>query len=67
MSEESERVGLLEHMTETIVNRIHATVWGDSGLTSAESRLIWLRVINKMLESVAIDFEIEVTKQHLGL
>ncbi len=51
---------------EEVLEHAHRIIW-HGNLTPAESRLVWLQLISKMLETVGIDAASEVTKEHLGL
>lgn len=56
---------LLHNVVEHAVHSVHHTVWDRFQLTAAESRLAWLRVIAKLLDSVVIDQQSSVVKERL--
>lgn len=60
------REWLVQKRVEEAVDKVYQLVYADD-MSAAESRLAWLRVINKMLESVAFDRQAEVTSEWLGL
>lgn len=61
---EIDREMLINGLVQGVVDFAHRAIW-DGSLTSAESRLAWLRVIESMLASVVIDHQSEVIKEAL--
>jgi hypothetical protein len=59
------REWLVENRVQEAVSKVYALVWADD-MSAAESRLAWMQVIAKLVESVTIDRRIEVTSQWLG-
>lgn len=51
---------------ERAVSHVYAAVWLDSTLTAAESRLAWLGVIVKLVQSVQIDAATEFVKEQMA-
>jgi hypothetical protein len=66
MVDSAEREWLLQKHVEEAVTRVHQIAFADD-LTPAESKLIWIQVIAKLIESVMIDRQSEVTSQWMGL
>lgn len=61
-----EREWLLEKRVEETLAKIHQLLNADD-LTDAESRLGWMRVIEKLVQSVAMERQSDVTREWLGL
>jgi hypothetical protein len=60
------REWLVNLHVEEAVSRVYQAVFAED-LTCAESKLAWLRVIEKLVQSAAIDRQTEATKEWLGL
>jgi hypothetical protein len=60
------REWLVNLHVEEAVSRVYQAVFAED-LTTAESRLAWMRVIEKLLQSVAIERQTEATKEWLKL
>lgn len=66
MTDIDHREWLVQKRIDEVVQRAHALIFADD-MSAAESRFAWLRVIEKMIESVKLDQFTEVTKEWLGL
>ena len=61
-----QREQLVESRVEDVVSYAHGVIFGDD-LTSAESKLVWMLVIERMLKSVQIEARMAATTEWLGL
>jgi hypothetical protein len=60
------REWLIQKHVEEALSRVHQILFADD-LSSAESKVAWMQVIEKMVHSVTIDRQTEVTREWLGL
>jgi hypothetical protein len=61
-----DREWLLQKHVEEVLTRAHQILFSDD-LTVAESKLGWLQVIEKMVQSASFDRQSEVIKERLRL
>ncbi len=62
----TDREHILESTVSATLRAIETSIWMGP-LTAAESRLAWLRVIEQMLSSIALDHQATVTAEWMGL
>jgi hypothetical protein len=55
----------LNDMAESLVSNIHHAVWISADLTPAQSKLLWIMVIQKLIKTVWIECKSEVIKELL--
>jgi len=62
----TDREMLIQKRVEEATQHVYELAFADD-LTGAESRLVWLQVISKLIDSAVIDRQSEVTSQWMGL